>query len=449
MRQASRIRGPMAWVAMPLLAVLAGAAFLFGPGTRSAAGPTPGLHPRASQASLPPPIATLANTTRSEWSYVKLAEDAYGLGIYGIAEVSGRLFAWGAIGDGKPLWFSDNGVSWQPVMDAPGFKSMAQLRGRLFAWGSKLVRNKQARMAVPATWVSDDGLHWRETRIPPPSIRGVDGYSVSQVIDTGDTLLAVVDSLVFPDGGPGAATIYLSSNGESWAPVKQLPPSSNMQTQLLQLGGAVLAVGADDVWRSTDGGYTWQVSASASELGGHVLAAAVHDGMIVGVGYADRQPPGGPTVWISSVAGDAWKPHRLAGRYQGSASQVLFGENGQILVFGSSFRAWLSNDRGQTWVASGRPQDTLHTYSPSVTRVPGGYVAIGEPEEERIFGQSVFRSTADGVTWTERSFLISTWAVAWTPTFGLVATGYRIDGPDLYAAMLAFAPNPYPLDASP
>jgi hypothetical protein len=323
--------------------------------------------------------------------------------------------------------------------------SVVELRGRLFAWGN--TEGPTPGFPQPAIWTSADGSAWSDTSFPPASR---ERSRIINMIDVGDHLVALatggVEYLGDIDIRPTATMIYTSLDGRSWQEVENTPGvDAGAHPVLLDVGDRLLAVGRD-IWVSSDGGLSWTVSTTSDDLGARMTSAAQKDGLIVGIGndYRGRGIGTAGLIWTSSDDGATWtRQVRSTHRYPYS---VVFGAAGQVVVLGtgeSPLVVWVSNDRGETW-ATIMPDTAAHSFTGEATALPGGYAAAGDSlRDARGELESIVWTSPDAITWTERYLDILATQITWTPTFGLVAAGWRYDGSTTYGAYVALGPDPF------
>jgi N-acetylneuraminic acid mutarotase len=237
-------------------------------------------------------------------------------------------------------------------------------------------------------------------------------------------------SVVLPDGsivlmgGRGGTTslsdVWRSTDlGTTWTQMTAAAPwtgTDNHTSVALPDSSIILMGGYDgnmqyqnDVWRSTDLGATWTQMTTAAEWGerSRHTSGVLSDGSIVLMGgsYGGRRND----VWRSTDLGATWTQMTAAAPWSarsGHTSVVL--PDGSIVLMGGpgtySFRndVWRSTDNGVTWAqmtaAAAWEGRIDHT---SVALPDGSIVLMGGNDGTLDFRNDVWRSTDQGVTWTQ------------------------------------------------
>lgn len=302
---------------------------------------------------------------------------------------------------------------------------VAEARGQLFAVG-------HVPLLKPAIWVSANAVDWVEADVPTPPAPL--GFTVVDIVDAGDRLVALAPGGYAEGSGAFATMIYVSDDdGLTWREAEATP---GVQTAALftivRLGDRLVAMG-QEVWVSDDHGLTWVQAADRAEVDGTMGTAAEHDGLFVAAGQAGQSDITELPflVWTSSDAGETW--HRS--EVDAGASDVTFGPDGRILMSvytgesGSDSAIWTSVDGAQSW-SEGTVQPCCIT---GLISTPTGYVATFREE-------SFVLESADGETWTEQAIGVGdiTCCVEgrWLPSFGMVLA---VNGDSV-----VLAPNPFP-----
>jgi hypothetical protein len=323
--------------------------------------------------------------------------------------------------------------------DLPQGRSLdvAEARGVLYAMGA-------SEDGQPTIWHSPDGESWTAAVLPVVEERLPEqpelelGATVHSVVDVGDRLVAV--ATVGYAHGPGiyGTKLYVSDDGLVWDEVTAtpgvLPPSGRPMFDLAVVGSRVVAAG-DGVWVSSDGGLSWTSAVDAATLDGVVHELEAHGDLLVALGGSvgpyDDVGPGAAYAWVSPDRGTSWDRHPLGDGTAGPRA-VEIDESGTIAVItwsiGTSsdplartveFGMWRSDDLGETW--SLVPHPDVDCCVLDIVAIPTGWV-IATYETAEAGDASVLRST-DGSDWTVEDLGINPRAIAWTPTFGLVALG--------------------------
>ncbi len=228
----------------------------------------------------------------------------------------------GSEGDG--LYRSpDRGQTWQKLgLPAVNINALLAARG-----GSLLAATEAGLFASP-----DRGETW-ELAVALPnalSLAGTEGFALAGWVEAG---------------------AWLAVGGRSWQPVVHLAARS---FTLLQLspgftadGLAWMAGSQEGLWRSQDGGQTWDPLAEALpslEITGLAVSPAPPAGRILAIASQAG-------LFLSRDQGDSWQP--LA---EEPATQACFSPDGKLLAAGFPDRAIrFSDDLGQTWQEASGP----------------------------------------------------------------------------------------------
>ena len=317
--------------------------------------------------------------------------------------------------------------------------SLSEIRGVLYATGS-------TEEGQPAIWHSQDGESWTAADVPVVDERLPEqpdlelGGTVRSIVDVGERLVALA-TVGYADG-PGiyGTKLYVSDDGDSWDEVTAtpgvLPPSGRAMYDLAVVGNRLIAAG-DGAWISSDGGLGWTDEVDAGSFDGVIHELEADGNLLVALGgslppFADVGP-GETYAWVSRDEGTSWNRHALDdGIGAADPRAIAIDESGSITIITSSigaasdplasvveFGMWRSDDLGETWSLLPHPDveccvlDLIATPTELVIATYATSEA-GEP--------SVLRS-ADGSDWTVEHLDVNPLAIAWTPTFGLVALG--------------------------
>jgi hypothetical protein len=374
--------------------------------------------------------ALWVSTAGQSWSPLVTTPNGH---IWDIVEFRGRLYAWGSAGRDATVWVSADGTTWsQTTLSFGGLRAMKVLDGQLVAWGGA---STDRRYAQPAIWTSRDGDNWIAADFPLLHMKHL---QIEGIVHTNDRLVALAtNGLTHLDDisdRPTGTLIFESFDGSKWKRVNATPPAdSGPHGILIEKGGTLRAVGSD-VWTSTDGGRTWEVTTTNDELGGRIMSATEHDGVIVAWGRNDLRRkdlhgcPNGKCdfpyfTWSSPDGGQTWAQFRRV-----VGDELLFGDTGRIVLTGASASdIWMSDDRGQTWQKR-RPPEPIDGWGGAAT-VPGGFVIAAETDNDLDSHHRHFIFTsADGATWNSQPVAFWAQELRWTPTYGLVAHGPCDDG---------------------
>lgn len=263
----------------------------------------------------------------------------------------GQYWAWSheeGLGLGAKLYTStDGGATWQasPLPEGTYLIRSLQPVNRLCAWALVL------RLGQPNTYevltTVDGGASWRCVRTL--GTREVPGLSV---LDARRAYLSLSPSIgAYQTSGWLEGT---TDGGESWSLIRYAD-SSSIGDIVEGPGGTLLTSG---MWRSVDGGVTWQ-RLQASRLGfmlGGVTATSA--GTLVAVGTTTPRAPdiytptGGSGVVFRSLDGTSWRQVRIpAGA---SLRAVDFYGARWGWAAGSSGRVLRTTDGGASWRAARR-----------------------------------------------------------------------------------------------
>lgn len=245
--------------------------------------------------------------------------------LHDVAFLGDRFVVVGAL-DGLPkAWSSDDdGRSWQRIdLDRASdgttrgpttLTAVAQGDPGLVAFGSERAGEAGSR---PVVFTSGDGQAWIEVPVD------FDGEEAgAHVVDAA----ATTDGRVLAVGYVGDGTVLWEERDGTWMTRhlsetdREFGVVSTVVTSIQGGAGGALyltgsAFGADDqdgrVWRSTDGGATWQVmSADMAGPGAQQVHAAVPaGGSLVAAGWTSADPQGSdprPAAWI--LGDDGWRP---------------------------------------------------------------------------------------------------------------------------------------------
>jgi PKD repeat protein len=182
----------------------------------------------------------------------------------------------------------------------------------------------------------------------------------------------------------------------------------------------------NDVWRSTDQGTTWTQQTASPGWGARTGQAglALSDGSILALGGFHDGPIYYQDVWRSTNKGVTWTQLNASTCLTFARGSLAEISNNSIL-FVSSNDVWRSDDKGTTWTQVNASLNFAPNHYPStITRMPDkSIVAIsGQTYSELKWRNSVWRSTDEGVTWTEM-YAVSTWAIKDAPLFQALPDG--------------------------
>jgi hypothetical protein len=341
--------------------------------------------------------------------------------------VAGGENAWGEVR--ARLWFSADGETWESVDGGPGgpldatgeesVRDVASFADGFVAVGSRRVDNDREGVV----WWSADGRSWEQ--LDTPGLGGPGRQEVSSVVDTGAGLVAGG----YADGGGEAAVAvtWTSPDARTWAgsaggPLPLYEDSrddiEDMTVRSMTVDGSgVLAAGGSKwrphVWRSVDGGQSWQpqpppVHGEVFQDGVQIVdvaSSASVPAVAIGSGPAvlrltarwqdvtsDAFPRGGAQPFASAVADSPDVTIAAGGRYTAPAGAEREKYSGQVWRRTAS-GAWEPVDAEP--LGSGRIMD--------VVPVTGGFAAVGIED----FGLAETRGLSgdnlpDGMVWISK-----------------------------------------------
>ena len=274
---------------------------------------------------------------------------------------------------------------------------------------SLIVSPAYAQAAEPATDRDSGpsaGLSWQETTLDPDqSLRGLDAVSRHTAWAAGEST----------SEGPGSVW-RTTDGGDSWQNVSP-PDSSGLMFRDVEARGprsaVVLAIGpggASQIHRTTDGGETWQQTFRNTEEQAFYNCIDFYPGGQRGLAVSD--PVDGKFRILSTDdGGKSWNVLPSAGMPD-STGEYNFSASGDCLVIrgrhawfgsgGSASRVFHSTDRGRTWTAS---DSTIPTGESAgvfglAFRTPWQGVAVGGDFEDPADGVDASAYARHGRTWT-------------------------------------------------
>ena len=273
-----------------------------------------------------------------------------------------------------------------------------------WAWffGDEPYNQTWVRQNASNGWITQQRLLYSSVALPDGSLVFMGGYNQSApVVAFNDTWRSTDNGVTW--------TLINASSGWSARGGQATTVTSN-GTIILTGGGRANDLGiSNDVWASTDKGYTWtQVNASAafSIRYNHRMVTLPDDSIVLMLGYgsfAFRQD-----VWRSTDGGKIWiqqNPNTALGRYFFGATTT---SNGSILINGGSGAAtyqndtWMSVDKGVTWTQLPNAPWQPNVATAVVTMPDGSILSMGGYQQ---FGfttiNTTWRSVNNGETWTQ------------------------------------------------
>jgi hypothetical protein len=288
-------------------------------------------------------------------------------------------------------WRSDDGQRWtlESIDDAPGAFAVGVAAdprtGRVYAAGRS--------GPDPVVWAATGGGVW--TRLEIPTLTGgADRERVVAIVATDGGLLA--GGSVGPELGDRRARFWRSPDGATWQAVPDDPAFAGAEVVAIEplAGGGYVALGhlgtgqrstGSIAWRSADG-ITWRRSDDPALAGGLANALATDaDGALVAVGsdLDEREA----VVWRSSDGGTTWQrapreDSRLYEPYKIRMTDVVATPGGLVAVgnyvglqYGTA-ASWLATS-WDSWTRSANYPALGQGEMLAVARGGPGLVAVG------------------------------------------------------------------------
>jgi TIR domain-containing protein len=298
------------------------------------------------------------------------------------------------------------------TLRSPGLQLIS---GALVDAGSTLVavgrdRTGTGPLAAAAWRSTDAGRHWNRAHVASEQAGG--DVQMSDVVRLGGGSFAAVGQQ------SGELTSWVSTNGISWAGPHVLQELGGQTVKAVTATPtAVIAVGGQSVtnglgrdaavWRSTDGGATWE--AAHGDFGGtdtQVIEGVVaRNGLLVAVGYDNAA---GAAVWISRNDGRDWQRVRIAAVGAHEQMDAVTADGSVLVAVGSEGSGqgmdgavWTSVTSGRSWQRVARRELALPAAQKLSAVVASrlGLVAVGSDKSGGAQRAAAWRSTDDGRTW--------------------------------------------------
>jgi hypothetical protein len=217
-----------------------------------------------------------------------------------------------ALGHDQPpsqaaAWASGDASTWRRVATLPA--PDASIISAAVTEGDGTVLAVGESGGAAAVWRSDDGATWTLTTLPAPGIGATEW--LTSVAASSDGLVA--GGYEEAATAQRTASFWHSSDGVTWVRgTAQILPGVSEVTGIAAIGTATLIAigivgdersGTAAVWRSTDGGTSWQTLSSPAFAAGRMLAVVAAGNGAVGVG--ERADQTGAAAWYSPD-GSTW-----------------------------------------------------------------------------------------------------------------------------------------------
>lgn len=334
---------------------------------------------------------------------------------------------------------TDNGMKWRSAGD-PVNKGNVLLRdksGRLYAYNSGLVYRS-----------TNDGASWEEKTAgircvsfnaffscPNGTILASTTRGLMRSFDQGENwnttnTLFTNPPTVFAQSTDGSLYSVTpkgvqksTDSGLSWeSPLY----SSTKVTSVAVSGTGILFVGQSDsirIFRSSDAGKTWEKRIIDPGLGyGRITSL-----MTEPPNYLHAVTSSG--VFTSADNGSTWSTVRY--KPTGQVLSLAVAWNGKLWALASYFPLYWSTDHGKTWTQTTRGAGGLTNGSLSAFALDASnniFVGTRYGSMSDSYGSGVFRSTDDGVTWTNLSFGIGADAYPTIRALAVSPSGYLLVG---------------------
>jgi photosystem II stability/assembly factor-like uncharacterized protein len=202
----------------------------------------------------------------------------------------------------------------------------------------------------------------------------------------------------------GGFSLYLSQDhGLSWTQTSLR--NFYVQSIALDQGGNVFVAGGSEVYRSTDNGSAWLLVFDAGDVSVQSVAAGLGDLVFAGTS--------GDGIYRSTDSGVTWTQTLD----DGSVYSMLIHHSGKVFAGVGGTDIICSTDSGSTWT---EVLETLYTVPfESIVESPDGTIFAGLGGVDLGCHGSVYRSTDEGLTWTELTGL-------WIPVLSLAVTNNYI-----------------------
>jgi hypothetical protein len=329
------------------------------------------------------------------------ATDGQDQQLAGVTAVDSTVVAVGGetdtIGDrGQFLVSTDGGRTYRlaPVRDAAGNEAAYGDTPRLVAGAPGAWVALGSRLADPAVWTSEDGTAWARQ---PDTAGALFGQTdrVFRLARTGSGFVAVGDTSTKGDHSDARPVVWLSGDGKRWERLadQQLAMSvSSGQVSLVDVtarGSTLIthALGAtpgkkigsiDTVWRSVDGGRTWEKAAISSPGGSFGFAMiATPSGFFIGRNIFN----GGQHYAIVLKSSDArqWDPvGEIHVSGYGQLLRISGSDRGLVAAIEGNHKILLTRSKdGKSWQAAGEAAEPPQRSLVDIAATAGTTILVG------------------------------------------------------------------------
>lgn len=314
---------------------------------------------------------------------------------------------------------------WTPIQVAEdtNYDEIVGIEGR----AEVVVAFGQADRHRLGIWISSDGRIWQLAK--SPELAAEFGGRMVDVAATVDGFVGVA-ALGLPEGSEQiTSAVYTSADGLEWKAAASPVDGDWIASAIEAIGSRIVVAGGSGVFISDDAGQSWRRSADQQALGGQITSLFADEQLLLASGYSGTLGSEQPLLWKSGDSGTTWE--RVPLGKAGSASNVVVGRDGTILVFGSIGEdavVWRSD--GGVWSSQALATCCLR----GATATPTGYVAAGVPG---FGGPAYVARSTDAQGWAlEMPDLDKLTGIGWTDRLGLLAT--------TDSGQVVLAPAPYP-----
>jgi photosystem II stability/assembly factor-like uncharacterized protein len=243
--------------------------------------------------------------------------------------------------------------------------------------------------------------------------------------------LCAVNADVVWASGTGGTVVRTADGGTTWA-VTAVPGAAELDFRDVEAFGPdvayVLAAGEGDksrIYKTTDGGKTWQLQFTNPDSAGFFDALAFWDETH---GIAVGDPVGGKFQLVHTTDGKTWQPLNAdmpaaladEGAFAASGTCLItHGENGAWFVSGgpNGARAFHTTDRGKTWAVQTTPlaagSKSAGAFGIAFRDATHGMIVGGDYTKPDESGAHAVITADGGKTWTPTAPLPFRSCVVW------------------------------------